>query len=191
MSDNQWEKENAEGARLYESGHYIEAEQRLRAALLEVEKYGPKDSRVAVVLNNLGSLSHNQGNRDEAAACYQRALSIREEHYGPHHPWVAQSLNNLASLYRELGKYDEAETFLQRALKIAEALVGPNHYRITNCLNNLAAVYMGQERFTLVVHEHLFVTNILTSRVPPRPKSPRRRLTSRRSATTYRLRRYH
>ena len=147
MSDTNWETANEAGARLYQKGHYVEAEQQLRAALQEAEKFGPQDSRVAVVLNNLGSLSHNQGKRTEATGYYERALSIREAHYGPHHPWVAQSLNNLASLYRELGRYAEAETFLQRALKIAEALVGPTHYRITNCLNNLAAVYMSQERY--------------------------------------------
>ena len=147
MSDTTWETANEAGARLYQKGHYVEAEQQLRTALQEAEKFGPQDSRVAVVLNNLGSLSHNQGKRAEATGYYERALSIREAHYGPHHPWVAQSLNNLASLYRELGRYAEAETFLQRALKIAEALVGPTHYRITNCLNNLAAVYMSQERY--------------------------------------------
>ena len=125
MSDT-WETANEAGARLYQKGHYVEAEQQLRTALQEAEKFGPQDSRVAVVLNNLGSLSHNQGKRAEAAGYYERALSIREAHYGPHHPWVAQSLNNLASLYRELGRYAEAETFLQRALKNRRSPGGPD-----------------------------------------------------------------
>jgi tetratricopeptide (TPR) repeat protein len=124
-----------------------EAEQAFRTALQEAEQFGPTDTRVALVLNNLASLCHNQRNLAEAEALYQRALAIRRQAYGPQHPLVAQSLNNLASLYRELGKYQEAEEFLLHALAIAEALVGPHHWRITNCLNNLAAVYTAQARY--------------------------------------------
>ena len=102
-------------------GQYKEAEMQLRLALRAAENFGSKDPRVAVVLNNLGSLSHNQGKRDEAQSHYERALSIREEHYGPHDPWVAQSLNNIASLYREQEKYVEAEKFIRQAVELLPA----------------------------------------------------------------------
>ena len=77
MSDTNWETANEAGARLYQKGHCVEAEQQFRKALQEAEKFVPQDSRVAVVLNNLGSLSHNQGERSEATGYYERALSIR------------------------------------------------------------------------------------------------------------------
>ena len=91
--------------RLYQQGHYHTAEQTLRIALHEAEQFGPTDTRVAVVLNNLASLCHNQRKLTEAETLYLRALAIRSEAYGPDHRMVAQSLNNLASLYRELGNY--------------------------------------------------------------------------------------
>src|SRR5262249_42631596 len=131
-NEKTWQEENERGARLYQHGRYAEAEQAFRTALQEAEQFGPTDTRVALVLNNLASLCHNQRKLTEAEALYQRALAIRRQAYGPQHPMVAQSLNNLASLYRELGKYKEAEEFLQHALAIAEALVGPYHWRITN-----------------------------------------------------------
>src|SRR5215510_12147353 len=126
-SEEQWHIENEKGARFYQQGHYPEAEQAFRLALQEAEQFGPTDTRVAIVLNNLASLCHNQRKLTEAEVLYQRALAIRSEAYGPQHRMVAQSLNNLASLYREIGKYQEAEDFLQRALAIAESLVGPEH----------------------------------------------------------------
>src|SRR5262245_61624774 len=126
--DHQWTIANETGVRLYHQGQYPAAEHALRQALQAVEHFGPTDPRVAIVLNNLANLRHNQGNLAEAEALYQRALAIREAKYGPHHPLVAQSLNNLAALYRERGKYHEAEEFLQRVLAIAEAVVGPDHW---------------------------------------------------------------
>ena len=126
-TDKQWQTINEEGFRLYQQGAYDRAEQFFREALEMVETFGPKDTRVAMVLNNLANLCHNQGKLDEAEQHYQRALDIRREQYGPDHPFVAQSLNNMASLYRELGRLDEAETFLQKVLTIAEAIVGPDH----------------------------------------------------------------
>jgi tetratricopeptide (TPR) repeat protein len=144
---NQWQTANEAGFHLYQDGHYDQAEQIFRAALQAAETFGPEDTRVAVVLNNLANLCHNQGKLEEAESHYQRALAIRREKYGPDHPFVAQSMNNMAALYRELGKLDEAEEFLHKVLVIAEELVGPEHWRITNCLNNLAAVYMDQTRY--------------------------------------------
>ena len=120
-TEEQWHVENEKGMRLYQRGHYGTAEQTLRLALQEAEQFGPTDTRVATVLNNLASLCHNQRKLAEAETLYLRALAIRSEAYGPDHRMVAQSLNNLASLYRELGKHQEAEGFLLRALAIAEA----------------------------------------------------------------------
>ena len=148
MSDeNTWDDENVRGAQLYQQGRYAEAEQAFRAALEAAEQLGPNDTRVAVVLNNLASLCHNQRKIEEAQTLYERALAIRRQALGESHPMVAQSLNNLSSLYRELGRHSEAEQFSRQAVSIAEGVFGPDHYRITNCLNNLAAVYMVQARY--------------------------------------------
>ena len=146
--DTTWDDENVSGAQLYQQGKYSEAEQAFRAALEAAEKLGPADTRVAVVLNNLASLCHNQRKLAEAQALYERALTIRRDALGQHYPMVAQSLNNLSSLYRELGRHEEAEQFSTQAVAIAEGVFGPDHYRITNCLNNLGAVYAARGRYS-------------------------------------------
>src|SRR5262249_57565507 len=117
--ENTWQGENERGARLYQQGHYAEAEQAFRTALQGAEQFGPTDTRVALVLNNLASLCHNQRKLAEAEALYQRALAIRRQAYGSHHPMVAQSLNNLASLYPDLGKHQQPQQFFHHPLPIA------------------------------------------------------------------------
>src|SRR6476660_3430693 len=88
-NDNTWDDENVRGAQLYQQGHYAEAEQAFRAALEAAEQLGPDDTRVAVVLNNLASLCHNQRKIKEAQALYERALTIRRQALGANHPMVA------------------------------------------------------------------------------------------------------
>jgi hypothetical protein len=58
-STEQWQIENEKGMRLYQQGHYHTAEQTLRVALHEAEQYGPTDTRVATVLNNLARINAN------------------------------------------------------------------------------------------------------------------------------------
>ena len=96
MSESaRWASDNEAGTQCYEQGHYAEAERHFLAALQEVEQFGPHDTRLATVLNNLANLYHTQGTYAQAEPLYQRALAIREEILGLHHPIVAQSLNNL------------------------------------------------------------------------------------------------
>jgi Tfp pilus assembly protein PilF len=145
--DSRWDEENRRGAYLYQQGRYAEAEHAFRTALEAAEQFGPLDTRVATVLNNLASLCHQQRHLAEAQPLYERALTIRRHALGGEHPMVAQSLNNLSSLYRELGRQGEAEQLSQQAGAIAERSFGPEHWRITNCLNNLGAVYATQGRY--------------------------------------------
>src|SRR5215831_19508400 len=101
-----WDTENRRGAYLYQQGRYTEAALAFRAALAAAEEFGPIDTRVATVLNNLASLRHQQRDLEEAQALYERALEIRRHTLGLDHPMVAQSMNNLSCLYRELGRHD-------------------------------------------------------------------------------------
>src|SRR4029450_2806127 len=93
--ENTWDNENVRGAQLYQQGRYAEAEQAFRAALEAAEQLGPNDTRVAVVLNNLASLCHNQRKIEEAQTLYERALAIRRQALGESHPMVHQRFKKL------------------------------------------------------------------------------------------------
>src|SRR5438876_7177262 len=93
MSESaRWASDNQAGAQLYEQGRYAEAERHFLAALQEVEQFGPHDTRLAIVLNNLANLYHTQGNYAQAEPLYQRALEIREEMLGLHTPLWPRAL---------------------------------------------------------------------------------------------------
>ena len=148
MSDeSSWEAKNHAATQLHLQGRYAEAENLFVAALEEVEQSGQEDLRLALVLNNLANLYHNQKKYDRAEPLYRRALAIREAQLEPTHLLVAQSLNNLAALCRDRSQYAEAENLIKRSLAIKENLHGSRHMSLTNSINTLAAIYGDQSRY--------------------------------------------
>jgi CHAT domain-containing protein/Tfp pilus assembly protein PilF len=119
------------------------AEEALR---LGGQEFGPTNSELAILLNNVAELLRIQGRYGEAEPLNKRALVILEESYGSEHSNVAMSLANLARLYTDLGRYAEAEPLYKRALEIREKLLGPNHPHVASNLNNLAVLYAEQGR---------------------------------------------
>src|SRR6516165_4953865 len=83
-----------EGNKAYKAGRYPEAEEKLAGAVKEAEKFGPKDARLSLCLNDLAAVYLAQGRYAEAEANYRRSLEILEQAKGPEHPNVADRLNN-------------------------------------------------------------------------------------------------
>ena len=75
---------------------------------------GPDHPDVALSLNNLAALYHDEGQYAKAEPLFQRSLKILEKALGPDHPDVAVCLNNLATLYYTQGQYAKAEPLYQR-----------------------------------------------------------------------------
>jgi tetratricopeptide (TPR) repeat protein len=67
-------------------------------------------SSSAEAYNNLGAALEEEGKRDEALACYRRALELK--------PDYAEALKNIGNAFLEEGKLDEAISFLHRALTL-------------------------------------------------------------------------
>ena len=65
---------------------------------------------VAAFHNNLGLALQNQGNFEEAVACYRRAMALR--------PDYAEANHNLGTVFRYQGKLSEALTCYRRALEL-------------------------------------------------------------------------
>ena len=56
-----------------------------RALEINVKLHGHKHPSVALVLNHLGNLWEEEGDKDKAISYYQNALAILEEILGPNH----------------------------------------------------------------------------------------------------------
>src|SRR5262249_44637734 len=88
---------------------------------------GSEHRLVAQPLNGLAVLFQEQGRYVEAAALFQRALSIREQRLGRDHPETAQTLHDLAIFRQKRGNVDEALSLAARALQIRSQCLGDAH----------------------------------------------------------------
>ena len=59
--ETSWQHQLDDGQKLREQGRYTEAEEVYSAVLVEAEKFGPEDRRVALTLNELAGLYHARG----------------------------------------------------------------------------------------------------------------------------------
>ena len=77
---------------------------------------GPSD--VGAVLNNLASLEHRSGPREEAGQRLRRALDIAERRLGPEHPSYAAVLANYAAFLRQDGDKSRAKALETQSSQI-------------------------------------------------------------------------
>jgi tetratricopeptide (TPR) repeat protein len=110
---------------------YPQASANLRASLLQREsKLAADQKAVADAAFFLGASLLEQGKYRDAAAAYQKCLSLR-----PDDPVV---LNDTALSLESGGDYISAEPFYRQSLAIRENELGPDHPDVANSLNNLA-----------------------------------------------------
>ena len=111
----------AQGAGIEEDMDLLDAVIAARKALEVAEKnVGPDHPDVAMSLNRLGLVYHDQGQNALAEPLLKRALAIYEKAHGPDHPEGAMSLNDLGLVYHDQGQDALAEPLLKRALAIYE-----------------------------------------------------------------------
>lgn len=141
-----WEQLMATGAKAFQQGQLVEAEQFYRAALDEVTSAGSDDPRVAPTLNALAVLYHTQGKYAQAETFYQRVLKLLEHTLGADQPALATTMNNLAVVRESQGKLDDAEPLYQRALSLLERIFGPEHPNLAATLDNYADLLRKMQR---------------------------------------------
>src|ERR1700677_4158702 len=102
---------------LYRAGKYKEALPLAQKALaLREKEFGLDDAKVAMPLNDLGTIHYNLGQYPVAELLYKRSLSISEKTPGQDQAEVAAVLNNLGELYRAEERYAEAEPLLKQSI---------------------------------------------------------------------------
>jgi tetratricopeptide (TPR) repeat protein len=112
-------------------------------ALAEPPPVGPRHSRLAEVLRDLGRVLYRRGRYDEADAMLQRALTMQEQLLGPDHDGVSFTLTVMGESCVDQGNYRRAKGLLKRAVAIAELHVVPDQNPDTLCLalHSLCEVY--------------------------------------------------
>jgi tetratricopeptide (TPR) repeat protein len=145
VSDS-WKSLVEEGNASYENGKIPEAEVKFIAALEEAEKFGEEDPRLALSLNNLAAMYHEQGKYTMAEPLYKRSLDIQVKLHGEEHPNVALNHHNLAILYSARRMYPVAEKHYKIALALKESIYGKDNPELLNTLNYYAQLMKVQNR---------------------------------------------
>jgi tetratricopeptide (TPR) repeat protein len=113
-----WSRSHADGERLFDSGHYPEAEGKLHDALQHARAAGIEDARLACTLYRLGNLAERCGHTGAALDYYRRALETEELALGPDHPYVAMVMRGYAAMLRRAGHAGQAAALDARAAAI-------------------------------------------------------------------------
>jgi len=129
---------------------YVKAEEILRR-LSRKDKTWLKE--LSDVLNDLGIIYVESGDREKGKSLLEEALKIRRELAiinSEFKPMLAQTLNNLASLYKDLRIYDKSEEYFSEAEKIYRELTKEKKdYRI-----DLAVILCNYASLLRVIKEH-------------------------------------
>ena len=94
-----WEMHVTTGELRMQQGRFGEAEDQLKAALQEAEKFGEQDNRLPQTLSKLAILYDVQGQYDKAEPLLNRAVTLHRKILNPNDPELAISLSNLGALY--------------------------------------------------------------------------------------------
>jgi CHAT domain-containing protein/tetratricopeptide (TPR) repeat protein len=116
------------------NGGSIERARRAYETMADVAVKANAPAPHALALNNLGLLSYDQGDYQDALDWYAKSLAISEQ--SGDDVGVARTLNNMGAAYSFANALDTARAPLERSLAIGERL--QNARMISNALNNLA-----------------------------------------------------
>jgi len=120
LPDSEWKRLLADGGRLYEHGHFNEAERAMQQAVEYAEQFPPLDPRLPSTIHALGFLYQEQGKLAEAKACYVRAIHLWQKIGPAEHQALSKTLDNMIGIYMSAHEYEAAEKLARSRLREME-----------------------------------------------------------------------
>ncbi len=118
-----------------DAGNYAKALDLAQESLaLGEQALGPNNPYIAWLATRLGSEQFTEGEREQAAASFRRAIRIDETAQGGNAQQLALALQGLGNVYVYSNDYPKAQEALQRALEISEKTLGSESPGVANCL---------------------------------------------------------
>ena len=99
----------------------------------------------SLALKNLGTVSQELGDLEQAQKYLKSAIQKSESHYGPDHSDIGRDANILALILQEQGNFDEALAQFRRALRIDIQTFGMNHPEVALTMNNMSMLFLEME----------------------------------------------
>lgn len=156
---------------LREKQQYAEAQETaLKALAIEEKAFGSEGNpEIAVTLNGLGSIYHDQSQYNLALKQYLRALDINQRTVGVENPETAATYNNIGNVYQDAGDDENAKTYYTKCLEIQRATIGEKHPDVGASYNNIASILFRQKQYTEALQ--LFQKAVDVSKAAGLPKS--------------------
>jgi CHAT domain-containing protein/tetratricopeptide (TPR) repeat protein len=123
---------------LYLQGDYSPAVSLFGQALNVYRALGPDSAGATAATYNLGVVSADLGDYEEAERFYLESIAAWSRVHGAEHPFVAYGLAALGGLRNLTGSYDDARRLYEQALVIRETKLGPNTLDVARTLTSLA-----------------------------------------------------
>ena len=164
---NSWEQKLREGRALLKQQRFAEAESAFVTALLNAERLGMQEPRVAACLNELALFYESRGNTGAAEPLLQRAIEVLRERLQPADPGIGKAYFNLGEFYRKQHRFDEADNAFERWLEVVDA---GEETLFLPMLDYLATAYFAEGRFAPA--EVLLLKSIRLTESRLGPKDP-------------------
>ncbi|CAF2917742.1 unnamed protein product [Rotaria sp. Silwood2] len=96
---------------------------------------------LATIYNQLGMISHREGDYKKALQHFQKTAEIEEKYLSLEHPSLTVTYSNIAEIYHSMGKHLDALSLHQKVLQSREKSLPPNDPLLAVTHSNIAAVY--------------------------------------------------
>lgn len=118
----------------------------LRRLELARAALGPRDIRIAMLMDELGTIYLARRHYTQAEFAWMTSLDIYERMLGTAHPALAPILNELAGLMLRDGRFGETEELLKRAVQIFSSNTYADRLDLAAAQHNLADFYVHRQR---------------------------------------------
>lgn len=135
-AEDAWDRQLDKGTSLASAGRYVEALEALELARDQAAQLDPNGSRLALALNNLGSVHLRLNALYQAEQCYRRSAEIWEANGDAVNRLAPVS--NLAAVYIARRQFTAADRLLRSQMQLAVKKLGADHQQIAVILTYLA-----------------------------------------------------
>lgn len=138
VMDQEWRKLFDAGCDALIEGDFKTAEQKLFGALAEAERFGDRDSRLAMSLERLVEANWYGGQFGQVEAHARRLLLLYQNTVGPDHFKTACISYRLATLYHYEQKLGLAEPLYKQVTTVMMKWLGSNHPELARIMDDYA-----------------------------------------------------
>lgn len=108
----------------------------------QVMDLGSEHPDTLTSVNNLASVLHERGGREDVSASSERIQY--EKALGEDHPKTISAINNLAIMLWRQDRLDEAATIMQKVIESRRRVLGEEHPSTLSAMSNLAITLKGE-----------------------------------------------